>query len=189
VNKQFFENRDLPDPTMFSWSARPAALAHHLQIPRTTGDPTCYESRDDVDELVRAGDGISLIAYGAVQQVVDAVLSPFASSQPGIFVQNSPVEWPVFQGGLVALVWVSLATASGGYDLTCTRNLVRSLVACTIPWLGSAALLLGASALLQSLVGVGPGASEAEISFALGTATVVGAWRFVCANALPPMDS
>jgi hypothetical protein len=60
-----------------------------------------------------------------------------------------------------------------------------TLVAALLPWLGSSALLLGLLALLGS-VGLGPGATPAEMDFIIGAGTVVGGWRLVAAGGLPP---
>ncbi len=139
-----------------------------------------------IDTLVVAGDAAALVAYGAVQSVVDVLLSPIAQSQPDLFTQNLPVESPLGQGGLIALAWMGAAFAFGDYCPSTTRVLPAALVALLKAWLTSCVLVLGACALAQQLGLGGPGTSQAELDFVFGSGTVVGAWRMLCAAALPP---
>ena len=62
-----------------------------------------------------------------------------------------------------------------------------ALLACVVPWIGSSCFLLVTLVLLAQ-AGIGPGASPAEVDFIVGSGTVVGGWRFVCATALPPPE-
>ena len=144
----------------------------------------CQSDEEPVDTLVFLGDAAALVAYGSVQGIVDIVLGPLAAAEPNLFDNDLPIDNPVAQGSLIALLWVLLARYSGGYSFSRTRVLPDALLACAATWLGTCAILLGALALLGA-AGIGPGASPAETDFIIGTGTVVGGWRLVCASALP----
>ena len=142
----------------------------------------------EMDRAVLAGDTASLLGYGAVQSLVDDALSPLAAKSPELFTQADSLAAPIFQAAVLAATWATIGTALGCYQRRLTRPADSpglALLAAVPPWLGSCALLLGALALLRSQLGVGPGASQAELDFFLGSATVVGGWRFVVATALP----
>ena len=164
---------------------------------------------EPVDEFVLYGDAAWLLAYGAIQGIVDIVLGPMASADPSMFTNDIPLEryfrcvstldlpdacrahwssvralaWysPVAQGSLLALTWILLTRATGGYAFSKTRELPNALFYAATSWLASCALLIGGLALLGSM-GVGPGASPAEVAFITGSATIVGGWRLVCAS-------
>ena len=142
---------------------------------------------EPVDELVFYGDAAWLFAYGAVQGIVDLLPSVFtldeASADSTIFSIDLPLENPVAQGSLLALTWIVLTRAIGGYSYTRTRVMPDALFYTAASWLASCVLLIGGLALLGSL-GIGPGASQTEVNFITGSATVVGGWRLVCATSL-----
>ena len=140
---------------------------------------------EPIDTLVLIGDAVALFAYGAVQGIVDLLLSPIASENPDMFTNaDLPLESPLAQGSLLALVWVGLAQLSGSYSVSRTRQLPDTLLTAAVTWIASSATLIGALALLAS-TGLGPGATPAETDFIVGSATVVGGWRLVTATALP----
>ena len=58
---------------------------------------------DSVDTVVLYGDAAALVGYGAIQAVVDFLLSPLAEADPDLFTNSLPLEAPVAQGSLVAL--------------------------------------------------------------------------------------
>ena len=106
-----------------------------------------FLSSDDdepVDDVVFFGDAAALTAYGVVQGVVDVLLSPFAASDPEMFTNDLPLENPLAQGTLVALVFIVLARLCGSYSFERTRRLPDALVAVAIPWLASKSITLTA---------------------------------------------
>ena len=145
------------------------------------------DNEEPIDSVVFVGDAMALVSYGAVQLVVDTLLAPFATADPQLFTNDLPLQNPIAQGSLVAITWILIARVSGGYNISKTRVLPDALIYATMAWLSSSALLLGVLALLGS-AGIGPGTSPAEVDFIIGSGTVVGGWRLVCASALPPPD-
>ena len=143
------------------------------------------DNEEPIDSVVFVGDAMALVSYGAVQLVVDTLLAPFATADPQLFTNDLPLQNPIAQGSLVAITWILIARVSGGYNISKTRVLPDALIYATMAWLSSSALLLGLLALLGS-AGIGPGTSPAEVDFIIGSGTVVGGWRLVCASALPP---
>ena len=138
-----------------------------------------------VDSFVRSGDASACVLYGAVQTIVDFVLGPIVAENPELFVTDQPVSQPVAQGAFLALAWLLCGTQCGAFRASGTRS-VAGAKPVALTWLSSSALMLAIVWALQAGVGLGPGASEAEISFVTGSLTVVGAWRFVCLQ-LPPL--
>lgn len=137
-------------------------------------------SDERVDSLVLYGDAGVLVGYGSVQSAVDQLLMPLAVSQPELFTQNQPVLGAQWQGVTLAICWVLITLSINGYRPSATRTLPsrEALIPLAVAWLGSSALLL----LIFFLVGL---PLEAELEFALGSATVVGGWRWLYSNRLP----
>ena len=158
-------------------TTRPSLLGAGTR--RTLAIAMCED--DSVDNLVIIGDAGALFIYGTVQAVVDVILAPFAAADPEMFTNDLPLEMPLAQGSLLALVWIGLTYFSGGYKWSRSREFPQSLLSSAVTWIACSALLLGALALLAS-VGIGPGASQAEMDFFFGSLTVVGGWRLVYAN-------
>lgn len=157
--------------------------ARHGAIQMSSNEP-------ELDDIVMAGDAVSLLAYGAIQGFVDTLLSPMAAASPELFTNDIPVDAPVPQASLIALLWIMAARLFGGsYDggARSGTTLPSALLACVVPWCCSSFLLLGALAVLSAFGGLGPGASPGEIDFVMGSITVVGAWRALCSMYLPPI--
>ncbi|KAL1511510.1 hypothetical protein AB1Y20_006306 [Prymnesium parvum] len=145
--------------------------------------PTRIVSRqpsDRVDSLVLYGDVGVLIGYGVVQASVDNLLLPIALAQPELFTQNQPVLAAQWQGLALAGLWVLITLSIKGYSPRATRSLPsrEALIPLVAAWLGSTAALL----LCFSVLGL---PLEAELEFALGSATVIGGWRWLYSLGLP----
>ena len=153
----------------------------------TSAATTLTMCADDepLDNIVIFGDAAALFSYGVIQAIVDVMLAPFAATDPDLFVYDVPIENPLAQGSLLTITWVAIALLSGSYKYSCTRILPGSLIKAAQTWLASSVLLLCGLALLGA-AGIGPGANTAEASFIFGSATVVGGWRLVLAQAPPP---
>ena len=141
---------------------------------------------DPFNNVVMVGDAATLFGYGVIQNGVDAILEPLAVANPGAFTNDLPVDSPIAQASFIALLWVLLGRYSGSYKVYYNqrRSLPDALLACVYPWLGTSALLLGALSVAKS-TGLGPGASQGEIDFVMGSITVVGAWRLICLRMMP----
>ena len=146
------------------------------------------DDEEPLDFLVLGGDALALFAYGAAQGAVDALLGPVASSNPELFTNEVPVDEPLSQASLIALLWIAISRVAGGYDADRTRGapLIDALLACAVPWLGTSILLLGSLTLLGAN-GIGPGVTPGEADFVIGAGTVVGGWRFVASQLPPPL--
>ena len=141
--------------------------------------PACF-SDDNLDTLVLSGDVGVLIAYGAVQSAVDGLLMPIATAQPDMFTQTMAVPGASLQGIVLAALWVGITLLLRGYRPSVTRSIPapEALFPLACAWLGSGAILV----LLSTLIGL---PYEAELEFALGSATVVGGWRLLYSRWLP----
>ena len=94
------------------------------------------------------------------------MLSPAAKS--GIFLP--PVSHAPSQGIILAAFWVGIQWLLKGYSFSNSRTL--RVLPLTFTWIGaSAPLLAGATALLSVPL-------DSEIDFLIGSATVLGGWRF-----------
>ena len=133
--------------------------------------------RDD-DPLVRRGDVGVLVAYGSVQAAVDQILLPVATSQPALFSQDKPVDAAPLQGVILATLWVGITMAIDGYNPSVTRAWPDCLKPLTLAWLGSGAIMVAGFAALGLPL-------EAEVEFVLGSATVIGGWRYLYSFRLP----
>lgn len=131
------------------------------------------------DRLVLSGDCAVCLGYGAIQGAVDAALQPLASTQPELFTLTDSLPAPTQQGCVLAIAWVACGLALNGYDVerlaaSWTRRLAES-------WASMCVVVLGALWAL-SLAGLGPGLDVSEINFYTGSLSVLGAWRYVCAQ-------
>ena len=139
------------------------------------------------DLFVLCGDAGFILFYGGVQGVVDMAFTPLASSNPELFIVTEPLPAPLQQGAVLAVAWVATCKALDGYrpELTRQPELNAALTSCLATWAISSACMLGVVLLLQTQLGLGPGLREDELSFVTGSLTIVGAWRLLCAVALP----
>ena len=80
------------------------------------------------DPLVRTGDGVVLIVYGAAQGAVDFALGPLVQTQPELFTQTAPVIFPGAQGSLLAMLWLLYGMPLGTHRASCTRNMLKAPV-------------------------------------------------------------
>ena len=153
------------------WQAKPV-----LPASQRTRSPTCY-SDDRIDELILYGDAGVLCAYGSVQALFDVWLRPLAELQPDAF---APVIHAPSQAIAIAALWVGIILSLNGYRPSATRSLPSSqaLVPLLAAWVGSA------STMLAVFVGLGL-PLDAEAEFLVGSAVVVGAWRYAYSQGLP----
>ena len=119
-----------------------------------------------------------LVGYGSVQAVVDQLLLPYATSQPDMFTQDQPVDAAPLQGLIIAALWVGLTTALNGYDPAVTRSWPDMLKPLLIAWVGTSIVMLASFALIGLPL-------DAEFEFVMGTATVIGGWRYFYSFMLP----
>ena len=116
----------------------PQPYAHataHIASSRNA-PPQCFDD-ERVDTLVMYTDAGVLLGYGIIQALFDTIMMPLAKSPTGLFV---PVAQAPLQGVVVAMLWVGVTLAIGGYRPSCTRTLpskdaiVPLLSACTRPF-------------------------------------------------------
>lgn len=146
-------------------------------LPRLRGCRCCEAP---VDRQCLIGDCAVATLYGAVQGVVDVVLSLMAESVPDAFSTTEALPAPVTQGALLALAWVAAALLLRLYDPQVTRGrAAEAVAACAATWLGSVALTESGLYALGG-AGFGPGPLDAaELNFFTGSITVLGGWRWI----------
>ena len=161
-----------------AFSAIPKSVAA-IPLPSTSrcSSPRCGFKRDD-DPLVRNCDAGVLVGYGVVQALVDQLLLPFATAQPELFTQDKPVDAAPLQGLILAALWVGITTAVDGYRPEVTRVWPDMLKPLVIAWVSMSAIMIGSFALVGLPL-------DAEFEFVLGSATVMGGWRWLYSFGLP----
>jgi hypothetical protein len=149
------------------------------------------------DDFVLKGDIATLAGYGTVQGLVDYSFAPLASSQPQMFdtFVGPAVMLPSIQGLVLAALWASIGVILGDidalnpYDVKNTRGVspIEAAAIVLAPWFASCAISFAILGGLASAFQIGPGLSEAEINFLVGSYVVVAGWRVVSSSVLPPI--
>ena len=136
--------------------------------------------QQSLDQQALLGDAFVSMIYGAVQGVVDAVLSPLADAEPELFTSTERLPAPAAQGAALALTWVAAALLLRLYDPSLTRgDAAQAGTACIATWAGAVALAEGGLLLLSS-AGIGPGPLDlAELGFLTGSLSVLAGWRWI----------
>ena len=140
--------------------------------------PQCssfFDPEQRIDRLVLYGDAGVLLGYGSLQGIVDTVATPLAGDSA------IPVASASIQGTILALLWVGFTLALKGYRVAATRTLPTSdaLIPLAVAWLGSCAVLFASVSALGLPL-------DAEAEFLVGAGCVVGGWRALYAQGLPP---
>ena len=112
------------------------------------------------------------------------------------FLVGAPVTLPTVQIIVLTACWFSsgMALSSSGnqfdpFDIKKTRGVdpLAAATAALAPWVATFLFASVFLAVLDAAFQLGPGLSQEEVDFLVGTYVVVGGWRVVASSLLPPI--
>ena len=108
---------------------------------------------DEFDSVALYGDTCVLLAYGTVQGMIDSMFAPLAALDGDIGEAFQAVPMAPLQGIALAVMWVGITYAIGGYKTDATRTLPskEALLPLGIAWTGAASVVVSAFVLTSSL--------------------------------------
>ena len=172
-------------------------------IPLRASSPVSRASRassvtcGERDDFVLYGDCAVLLGFGFIQAAVDVSFAPMKSVwSPELFdvLVGEPVMLPTIQITVLTAFWVATGMALGGsavdpYDIKRSRGVtpLSAVTAALAPWVATFVLASVLLLFLDASFQIGPGLSEEEANFLVGTFVVVAGWRLVANALLPPI--
>ena len=168
-------------PPIIRATQRPTALqtgALRCAAPQCGSGPKWAD--DEFDSVALYGDTCVLLAYGTVQGMIDSMFAPLAALDGDIGEAFQAVPMAPLQGIALAVMWVGITYAIGGYKTDATRTLPskEALLPLGIAWTGAASVVVSAFVLMGLPL-------FAEADFIAGLAVVVGGWRYFLSLGLP----
>lgn len=137
------------------------------------------------DTLALGGDVVCVVLYAYTQKILDVLFAFAANVSDGIVAADTMDAFadPAFGAAALSLAWIAVAAPQGAFRFDNTRFSSTSAALTTVLRSGGLAVLLLAVCLAARAKTFGVDLCPQDFGFAGGILPVLGAWRYVLAEA------